>query len=103
MTSAITYLSILVYIAITVIASGSMYFTYKLYEVGPVRIQAPLRNLLLAVTSLAITSISIALMLISWTAGLRLAIPAEAVVLTLLIGSMSFFLIVSFDVRAGKL
>lgn len=99
----IRYLSVVLYVAITVVAALSVRYSFLLYDSAPLDLRESVRLLLAATSTLGIASMALAVMLVCKDFGLAAETVFHAAVLVFVTASMSFWLALSFQVKGGKL
>lgn len=85
------------------ISALSAYYSYRLYTTVPSRFKDAVRNLFLAVTALAVAVSTVLSGPLFSHYGYLFLETAEFLSLMAIVASVSFFLLLSFDVKAGKL
>lgn len=96
-------LSLLIYAAVFLVSGLSVYYSVRLYLLVPAERKDAVRHLMASVVSLAVATSLTALTLISWEYHLSSSSWMEALARVALLASMSFFLLMSFQVKKGSL
>lgn len=96
-------LEVVFYAAVLVVSSLTTIYAFRLYRAAPHYIRRSMSYLVIALVALSLGVIGLASMRISGLYGGGAAALPEAVALVGMMVSMSFFLVVSMNVKDGKL